>query len=129
MKTKNIVTVSLTVFISVIIIILAAGVFLKNDKTGAKASQPGNSTNSANSTVFTMGDVAKHNTSGDCWTAINGEVFNVTGLIPAHSGGSEAIIANCGKDGSEAFNTKEGRGTHSERAKQVLNNYYVGALK
>jgi hypothetical protein len=37
--------------------------------------------------IFTMADVAKHNTEGDCWVVVNGEVLDATPFLPDHPGG------------------------------------------
>jgi cytochrome b involved in lipid metabolism len=50
----------------------------------------------------------KHNSKADCWTTINGGVYNVSAWIAKHPGGAEAIIGLCGIDGSDAFNGQHG---------------------
>ena len=79
-----------------------------------------------NNVSVTLTGVAKHNTAGDCWLIVNGKVYNVTNFIPMHNGGTETIVPYCGKDATMAFETKNGFGSHSQRAQNVLNNYYVG---
>ncbi len=53
--------------------------------------------------------IAKHSTPGDCWTIVNGKVYNVTQLTKTHSGGPESILSVCGKDGSNIFNGRHGK--------------------
>eukprot|EP01062_Namystynia_karyoxenos_P061628 TRINITY_DN539_c0_g1_i2.p1 TRINITY_DN539_c0_g1~~TRINITY_DN539_c0_g1_i2.p1 ORF type:complete len:683 (+),score=299.30 TRINITY_DN539_c0_g1_i2:89-2050(+) len=53
---------------------------------------------------YTLADVAKHTTEGDCWVAVNGKVLNVTSFLNDHPGGKEAIMLYAGKDASEEFN-------------------------
>merc|ERR1719159_1663611 len=53
---------------------------------------------------FTMEEVAKHTTKGDCWVALNGMVLNVTNFLKDHPGGELAILTFAGKDASEEFN-------------------------
>jgi cytochrome b involved in lipid metabolism len=55
-----------------------------------------------------MAEVATHNTAQNCWTAIDGNVYNVTSWINQHPGGAQAIISLCGIDGSNAFNGQHG---------------------
>lgn len=52
---------------------------------------------------YTMDEVAKHNTEGDCWVVVNGLVLNVTKFMPDHPGGKQAIMLFAGKDATEEF--------------------------
>ena len=70
---------------------------------------------------ITASQVATHNSSGDCWLIINNGVYNVTNYIPIHPGGSGQIILYCGQDATSLFSS-----IHSQRAWNILNNYYVG---
>lgn len=123
---KNLVTISLIIFMVVVVGILGATVFTKQSNTNNV--QMG-ATNNINQPGITLAQVASHNSEGDCWVIVNGNVYNVTNLIPMHSGGAETIIPYCGKDGSLAFNTKNGNGPHSQRAQNMMSGYYVGILK
>merc|ERR1740138_1545312 len=53
---------------------------------------------------FTMDEVAKHTTKGDCWVVVGGQVLNVTNFLPNHPGGELAILTFAGKDATEEFN-------------------------
>merc|ERR1719443_679706 len=53
---------------------------------------------------YSMDEVAKHTTKGDCWVVVNGEVLNVTNFLSSHPGGELAILTFAGKDASEEFN-------------------------
>ncbi len=88
--------------------------------------QPGQNPNAI--IILTAGEVAKHNNAGDCWLIVNGKVYNVTTFIPNHSGGSGAIIPFCGKDATTAFDTKNGQGSHSNSAQQILSQFFIGNL-
>jgi cytochrome b involved in lipid metabolism len=37
--------------------------------------------------VFTFEEVAKHNTTEDCWVVIHGRVFDLTKFLQEHPGG------------------------------------------
>lgn len=89
-----------------------------------------NSTNAqTNSSVkLDNATVSSHNSSSDCWLIINNKVYNVTQYIPYHPGGQQRIISYCGKDATQAFDTKGGKGSHSSGAKNTLGNYYLGDL-
>ena len=77
------------------------------------------------STTYTLSDVAKHNTSTDCWTTVNGGVYDVTSWISKHPGGQQAIIGMCGIDGSDAFNGQHGG---QRRPANELASFKIGTL-
>merc|ERR1719330_724109 len=52
---------------------------------------------------FTMEEVAKHVTKGDCWVVLNGRVLDVTNFLPNHPGGELAILTFAGKDATAEF--------------------------
>jgi len=79
--------------------------------------------------TLTSAVVATHNSSGNCWLIINSKVYDVTQYIPFHPGGQSTIITYCGKEATNAFNTKGGGGSsHSSNANSLLANYYIGTL-
>lgn len=94
--------------------------------TTTSAPQSGQNPNPT--VLLTSGEIAKHNNAGDCWLIVNGGVYNVTTLIPNHSGGPGAITPFCGKDATAAFNTKNGQGSHSGSTQQILGQFYIGNL-
>lgn len=57
-------------------------------------------------TTFTLAQVALHDTASDCWTTVNGGVYDLTSWIARHPGGQDAILSLCGHDGSAAFNAQ-----------------------
>jgi len=126
---KNIVTICLMIFIIAVISILGAAVFINPAKTTPPTSTTSAITNvnNMNELIFAA-DVTKHNSAGDCWFIISGKVYDVTNFIPVHSGGMQTIIPYCGKDATAAFDTKNGMGQHSQKAQNILNNYYVGNI-
>ena len=80
------------------------------------------------STTITATQVATHNNASDCWLIISGSVYDVTNFLAMHSGGPGQIIPYCGQDATVAFDTKGGRGSHSQNAVNILSQYYVGTL-
>jgi len=76
--------------------------------------------------ILTLSEIAKHTTSSDCWMIISGKVYSVGSYASAHPGGSRAILSFCGKDGTVAFQTKGGKGSHSQNAVNLLASYYIG---
>lgn len=78
---------------------------------------------------FSMEEIAKHDNAQSCWLLIDNKVYDVTQFIPNHPGGAE-ILKGCGKDATELFNTKAGRGIpHSGSAHQEMKDYYIGDLQ
>ncbi len=75
---------------------------------GASGSTTPSSSDSSSSAALTMAVVATHNQQSDCWTAINGNVYNLTDWIAQHPGGEAPIIGLCGKDGTSAFQAQHG---------------------
>ncbi|MFT4308330.1 MAG: cytochrome b5 domain-containing protein [Candidatus Woesearchaeota archaeon] len=75
--------------------------------------------------VYTMADVESRSSQDDCWTAIRGEVFDLTEWIARHPGGSRAIVNLCGTDGTAAFEGQHG-GRASPEAR--LDDYVIGTL-
>jgi cytochrome b involved in lipid metabolism len=95
--------------------------------TPTTTGTPTNGTTSPATTVtsYTMANVATHNNASSCWTAINGNVYDVTSWINQHPGGSEAILSLCGTDGSSAFDAQHGG---QRRPEQELASFKIGTL-
>ena len=73
----------------------------------------------------TMERVKANNTASSCWTVISGNVYDLTKWIGSHPGGSGAIRALCGTDGTAEFNSQHrGEGTPTAR----LAGYLLGPL-
>jgi len=78
----------------------------------------------AQTSSYTLADVAKHATASDCWMVLNStKVYNVTAFIPMHPGGS-TMVPYCGKDGTQAFNNVG----HSSNAVALEATYLIGNL-
>ncbi len=69
--------------------------------------------------LFTLQEVAMHNTPNDCWATINGSVYDLSTWVSRHPGGSTPIENLCGIDGSERFTKKHG-GSSSAQAALIL---------
>ena len=71
--------------------------------------------------TYTMADVMKANSRSKCWSAINGNVYDLTPWISSHPGGAAAITFLCGTDGSNAYKAQhEGQGKPTMRLSQYL---------
>ena len=75
--------------------------------------------------TFTLADVAMHKSQSSCWTAINGEVYDVTKWIGQPPGGAQAILSLCGTDGSAGFNGQHGG---QRRPVTELASFKIGTL-
>lgn len=53
---------------------------------------------------ITREELSKHNTKTDCWTSLNGRVYNITPYLDFHPGGVPQIMRAAGKDGTQLFN-------------------------
>lgn len=73
-------------------------------------------------------EVAKHNSAPDCWMIVDKKVYAISSYLNQHPGGRDVIIPFCGRDGTAAFLTKGGRGSHSSFASQLLSSFLLGAL-
>lgn len=78
------------------------------------------------SKTYTMTDVQAHNTQSNCWSAIGGDVYDLTSWVSRHPGGAQAIIGLCGTDGTSAYTNQH---SNSRRPKSVLALLKIGSLK
>jgi len=75
--------------------------------------------------ILNVENVSIHNTQEDCWTIINGKVYDISDFVSIYMGDLE-IVELCGIDGSNMFKNKSG---DNKVAKNTLENYYIGDLK
>jgi cytochrome b involved in lipid metabolism len=76
-------------------------------------------------TTFTAAEVTKHNTGTDCWSVVNGKVYDLTSYVTGHPGGATVIKAICGKDGSASFAGQHGS---ASKPNNVLAAFLLGPL-
>ena len=93
--------------------------------TTSATPKPNASTKTSGTKKYSLKDVAKHSSSTSCWSAIDGNVYDLTNWINRHPGGAAVIKAICGKDGSASFN---GQHSGQRRPADELKNYLLGAL-
>lgn len=74
---------------------------------------------------YTLAQVAQHKTEEDCWTAINGMVYDVTAFFGKHPGGDKNLFRVCGIDATEAFERKHGG---DEKPNNVLQGFEIGVF-
>jgi hypothetical protein len=73
-------------------------------------------------TPITLSTIGTHNSIADCWTALDGKVYNLSPYIGSHPGGS-AISVLCGKDGSSILDAK-----HTLAYAAIVSSYQIGVL-
>ncbi|GAX78438.1 hypothetical protein CEUSTIGMA_g5879.t1 [Chlamydomonas eustigma] len=52
---------------------------------------------------ITLEELKNHNTATNAWIALKGKVYDVTGYLQYHPGGSKILISSAGKDATELF--------------------------
>jgi cytochrome b involved in lipid metabolism len=74
---------------------------------------------------YTMADVRANATPTKCWSAIDGNVYDLTRWISSHPGGSSPIRFLCGIDGTNAFKAQ-----HANQSNPMarLTSYLLGPL-
>lgn len=96
---------------------------------GSTTSQTGTSTSASSSTAgvsgYTMAQVAAANSAAKCWTAIRGDVYDLTSWVDQHPGGGDKILSICGTDGTAAF---EGQHGGQRRPERELAGFKIGTL-
>lgn len=75
--------------------------------------------------TFSLDDVAQHSTLDDCWIAVDGVVYDVSGFGPSHPGGASRIEQICGTDATDAFRGQHGT---SGAPNSTLAGFEIGVL-
>lgn len=83
------------------------------------------SESAAETTGISLAEVALHNTPEDCWSVVNGKVYDLTKFVSQHPGGADKISGICGRDGTSAFN---GQHRGEDTPVSTLGNYLIGDL-
>ena len=121
----------LILFVVVIVLIIISVTYFKKPNNQAINLQDQNSTgqnivNTASTTkTYSLSDIASRNKPTDCWTIVNGKVYDLTAWINKHPGGDQSILSICGIDGSNAFNKQHGGQGKPEK---TLEGFYIGEL-
>jgi nitrate reductase (NAD(P)H) len=75
------------------------------------------------SATYTMSEVRKHTSPDSAWIIVHGHVYDCTGFLKDHPGGTDSILINAGTDCTEEFDA-----IHSDKARGLLEMYRVGEL-
>jgi cytochrome b involved in lipid metabolism len=93
--------------------------------TGSGSSGSNSAAGTPAATALTAAEVLKHSTGNDCWSVINGEVYDLTSYVTSHPGGAALIKAICGKDGSASF---AGQHAGASKPNNILAAFALGPL-
>ncbi|CAI5496522.1 unnamed protein product [Closterium sp. Naga37s-1] len=70
---------------------------------------------------ISMAEIERHADESSPWIVVHGRVYDCTNFLKDHPGGSESITINAGTDVTDEFEA-----IHSEKAKKMLEEYYIG---
>jgi cytochrome b involved in lipid metabolism len=79
----------------------------------------------ASTSIYTLATIGKHDTATDCWSAVNGKVYNLTAWVGNHPGGAAVITGMCGLDGTGSY---AGKHKGSATADAYLGQFVIGNL-
>ncbi|MBI1862679.1 cytochrome b5 domain-containing protein [Candidatus Microgenomates bacterium] len=114
-----------TVSILILSILIVVRVVSYNNQASRLTASSGTISIDPN-TVLTPSEVSKHSSQNDCWIIIENKVYVVSDFLSRHPGGGGLITPYCGKDATQPFLTKDGRGSHSAEAFRLLGFIYMG---
>ena len=78
----------------------------------------------ANEIFYTLEEIALHNKEDDCWTILNGRVYDITQYAKVHPGGKKIFLGK-GKDCTELYNKYH----PWVNGAYLIGKYQVGVLK
>jgi len=77
--------------------------------------------------TFTLAEVAKHTSDGDCWVTIDGGVYDVSKFAASHPGGKLLLMEFGGKDATETFYSLHRQEVLDKYRPRLLIGYIEGA--
>lgn len=125
-----------TVILGIVGLLIVGGLIIFNIKPGVETKPMQNTLTSAPTTevkkvvnTITMSELVTHKTADDCWTVVEGKVYDLTSYI-AQDQHPAIITESCGQDGTQAFLTRgEKNSPHPDKAMEVLSPLYLGQLQ
>jgi len=102
---------------------ISAGFGRLLEQGGEKDSVPAPPPKKEGDKIFTMAEIAKHNSEEDAWIVVKDRVYNATEYLDMHPGGEDSITMNAGMDATEDFVA-----IHSDKATKMLEKFYIGQL-
>src|SRR5690606_28932019 len=79
--------------------------------------------------VYSLEEIAAHNSEADCWVVIEGAVYDISAYFPNHPAPPAVLSPWCGKEATEGMRTKGYGRDHSPAAWGMLDSYRIGTLK
>lgn len=79
--------------------------------------------------IYTLSEVAEHDSLESCWMAIEGKVYDFTDYIPDHPTEPSVMEEWCGREATEGMRTKGYGRDHSRRAWAMMEDYLIGILE
>jgi cytochrome b involved in lipid metabolism len=76
--------------------------------------------------AISAAELATHARPDSCWMAIRGSVYDLTAYLPDHPSRPQVIEPWCGKEATDAYNTKTKSRPHSKEADKLLLKYRIG---
>lgn len=116
---------NLTILVMAILIGGLAFITYQNRPVVELAQSQTTETTTSGNQSYTMADVEAHASYNDCWTTINGSVYDLTDWVSRHPGGSRAIESICGIDGTAEFERQHGG---SSSVQKILALFFIGDL-
>jgi cytochrome b involved in lipid metabolism len=78
--------------------------------------------------AISAAELAQHARPENCWMAIRGSVYDLAAYLPDHPSRPQVVEPWCGKDATEAYNTKTRGRPHSNGADEMLTGYRIGTF-
>ncbi|CDW87027.1 cytochrome b5 [Stylonychia lemnae] len=72
--------------------------------------------------IYSIIEVRAHNKTDDCWTIVDGYVYDITKILKTHSGGFSKIFQVAGSDGTQMFQ----EGHFAVDSRHFLSPYEIG---
>ncbi|MFA5126809.1 MAG: cytochrome b5-like heme/steroid binding domain-containing protein [Patescibacteria group bacterium] len=130
MKKELIIGVLITV--AVVIFAIAMAVHYKNQagknlpNFNLTNNNQVNNINPGSQSTLSAAEVAKHDTSNDCWLIINNKVYDATNYLDQHPRPDQLIVPYCGQDVSGQFSSQEKH--QSSKAINALGQLFIGQI-
>lgn len=84
---------------------------------------------SASVGTISLAELSQHATPEDCWMAIRGSIYDLSSYLPEHPSRPSIVLPWCGKEATEAYETKMKGRQHSNSANELLEKYRLGTAR